>query len=153
MSMRIKLVLLAAAAACVSAAVYADLMPWKDYTESEPVWSVTTIKVHPNMSDAYLEGLKSTWIGTNDIAKKLGQIEEYHIYRSDLPESGTFNLLLIVKFKNSEAMAPSKARFEAFMKELGAERFKKTTETAQRDYPAMRDITGQYNMREITLSK
>jgi hypothetical protein len=153
MFMRIKVILLSLAAACVSAAVYADLQPWKDYTESEAVWSVTTIKVHPNMSDAYLEGLKGTWVQTNEIAKKLGQVEDYHIYRSDLPESGSFNLLLIIKYKNSEAMAPSKARFESFMKELGAERFKKTTETAQHDYPAMRDITGEYNVREITLNK
>jgi hypothetical protein len=151
--MRKKLIVLSLAAACVSAAVYADLQPWKDYTESEAVWSVTTIKVHPNMTDAYLEGLKKTWVESNDVARKLGQIEEYHIYRTDLPESGSFNLLLVVKYKNSEAMAPSKARYEAFMKEWGAERFRKTRETAQRDYPAMRDITGEYNMREIALAK
>jgi hypothetical protein len=30
-------------------------------------------------------------------------VEDYHIYRSDLPESGTFNLLLVIKYKNSEA--------------------------------------------------
>ena len=153
MRIKTKAILLAVVAASVSAAVYADLQPWKDYTESEPVWSVTTIKVHPNMGDAYLEGLKSTWVQTNEIAKKLGQVEDYHIYRSDLPESGSFNMLLVVKYKNSEAMAPNKARFEAFMKELGDERFKKTTETAQRDYPAMRDITGEYAMREITVNK
>jgi hypothetical protein len=63
------------------------------------------------------------------------------------------NLLLVVKFKNNEALAPNKARYEAFMKEWGAERNKKTTETAQKDYPGMRDITGEYNMREITLTK
>lgn len=82
-----------------------------------------------------------------------GQIEEYHIYRSDLPESGSFNMLLIIKFKNNEALAPNKARYEAFMKEWGAERNKKMTDTAQHDYPGMRDITGEYNMREITLTK
>jgi hypothetical protein len=37
------------------------------------------------------------------------------------------------------------------MKEFGAERNKKTTETAQTVYPKMRDITGQYQMREVTL--
>jgi hypothetical protein len=87
------------------------------------------------------------------VAKKLGQIEEYHIYRSDLPESGSFNLLLVIKFKNSEMLAPNKARYEAFMKEWGAERDKKTTDTSQKEYPAMRDIVGEYSMREITVSK
>jgi len=151
--MRTKIMLLALAFAAVSAAVYADLQPWKDYSVSDAVWSVTTVKVHSNMDDAYLEGLKKTWVDSNEVAKKLGQIDEYHIYRSDLADSGSFNLLLVVKFKNSAAMAPSKARYDAFMKEWGEERNKQTTQTAQHDYPAMRDITGQYVMREITLTK
>lgn len=145
--------ILLAAAMTVAPLAYADLTPWKDYTESDAVWSVTTIKVHSNMSDAYLEGLKKTWIPSTEASKKLGQIEEYHIYRSELPESGSFNLLLVVKFKNSEALAPNKARYEAFMKEFGEERAKKSTESAQRDYPGMRDITGGYLVREITLTK
>jgi hypothetical protein len=151
--MRIKMTVLALALAFGSTAVLADLVPWKDYTVSDAVWTVTTIKVHSNMGDAYLEGLKKTWVASNDVAKKLGQIEDYHIYRSDLADSGSFNLMLVVKFKNNEALAPNKARYEAFMKEWGAERNKKTTETAQHEYPAMREITGDYNMREITIAK
>ena len=150
--MRYKTILLAVGMAVASAA-YADLTPWKDYTESDTVWSVTTVKVHSNMSDAYLEGLKATWVASNEVAIKLGQMEEYHIYRSDLQESGNFNLLLVAKFKNSEMMAPNKARYDAFMKEWGEERNKKTTETSQHMYPGMRDITGEYNLREITLTK
>ena len=134
-----------------STVAFADLEPWKDYTVSDSVWAVTTIKVYSNMEDAYLEGLKKTWVASSEIAKKLGQIEDYHIYRSDLPESGSFNLVLIVKFKNNDAMAPNKARYEAFMKEWGEERNKKTTDTAQHEYPKLREITGEYNMREITL--
>src|SRR5579864_8199371 len=140
--MRIKTVLLSLAMALGTSAAFADLEPWKDYTISDAVWSVTTIKVHPNMGDAYLEGLKKTWVESSEIAKKLGQIEEYHIYRSELAESGHFNMLLVVKFKNNEMLGPNKARYEAFMKEWGAERRKKSTDTAQHEYPAMRDITG-----------
>ncbi len=151
--MRTKLIGLALAMAFGSTAAFADLEPWKDYTVSDAVWSVTTIKVHSNMDGAYLEGLKKTWVASSEIAKKLGHIEDYHIYRSDLPESGSFNLLLVVKFKNNEMLAPNKARYEAFMKEWGEERNKKTTDIAQHAYPAMRDITGQYNLREITFSK
>jgi hypothetical protein len=151
--MRIKIQLLAVVLACAAGTAFADLKPYKDYTISDAVWSVTTIKIHSNMDDAYLEGLKETWVASSEIAKKLGQLEEYHLYRSDLPESGSFNFLLVVKFKNNEALAPNKARYEAFMKEWGAERDKKSTDKAQREYPAMRDITGEYNMREITLTK
>jgi hypothetical protein len=151
--MRFKIILMSLAMALGSTVAFADLEPWKDYTLSDAAWSVTTIKVHSNMMDAYLEGLKQTWIASNDAAKKLGQIEDYHIYRSDLPESGNFNLMLVVKFKNNEMLGPNKARYEAFMKEWGEERKKKTTDTAQHTYPAMRDITGEYRMHEITITK
>lgn len=151
--MRLNTILLALTMMMGSTAAFADLEPWKDYSESDAVWSVTTIKVHSNMGDAYLEGLKKTWVESSEVAKKLGQIEEYHIFRSDLQDSGSFNLMLVVKYKNNEMLAPNKARYEAFMKEWGAERNKKTTETAQKEYPAMRDITGDYLMREVTLTK
>ena len=151
--MRTQTVLFCLALVFGSTAAFADLEPFKDYSISDAVYSVTTIKVHSNMEDAYLEGLKQTWVASNEVAKKLGQIEDYHIYRSDLPDSGNFNLMLVVKFKNNEMLPPNKARYEAFMKEWGEERNKKTTDTAQHAYPAMRDITGEYNVREITFPK
>jgi hypothetical protein len=57
-------------------------------------------------------------------------------------------LLLVVKFKNNDPLAPNKACYEAFRKEWGAERNMKTTDIAQHEYPAMRDITDEYAMRE-----
>jgi hypothetical protein len=129
----------------------ADLEPWKDYTVSDQVWTVTTIKVDSNMGDAYLEGLKNTWVTGMETSKKLGQIEDYFIYRSELPESGDFNLLLVVRFANAEALAPNQARYEAFMKEFGEEQSKRTTEYAQENYPGMREITGEYRFRRIEL--
>src|ERR1700737_1417210 len=115
--MRINMIFMSLAMAFGSTVGFADLEPWKDYTGSDAGLSVTTIKVHSNMGDAYLEGLKQTWIASNEVAKKLGQIEDYHLYRSDFQDSGTFTLLLVVKFKNNDALAPNKARYEAFMKE------------------------------------
>jgi hypothetical protein len=133
------------------AIAFADLDPWTDYQPSDAVWSVTTVRVHPNMDDAYLEGIAKTWATSNEAAKKLGQIEEYKIYRSDLPQSGDFNLLLVVKFADTESLAPNKARYDAFMKEYGKQQADETSDYAQENYPAMREITGQYLMREITL--
>jgi hypothetical protein len=129
----------------------ADLEPWKDYDISDQVWQVTTVKVHSNMGDAYLEGLKNTWVTGMEASKKLGQIEDYFIYRSELPESGDFNLLLVVRFANSEALEPNQARYEAFMKEFGEEQSEKSTEYAQENYPGMREITGEYRLRRIDL--
>jgi hypothetical protein len=37
------------------------------------------------------------------------------------------------------------------MAKWGAERQKETQEIAQKNYPGMRKITGEYEMREITL--
>jgi hypothetical protein len=130
---------------------FADLEQYKDYEVSDAVWSVSTIRVDPNMDDAYLEGIKKTWVSTNEIAKKLGQIESYSIFRSISPQSGDFNLLLVVKFANTSDLAPNKARYDAFMKEMGEAASKESTEYSQKNYPAMRTITGEYLMREITL--
>ena len=149
--MRSKISLAVLAITFCSSAAYADLEIYKDYTVSDAVWSVTTVKVKSNMGDAYLEGIKKTWVASNQIAKELGQLEDYKIYASDLPESGDFNVLLVVKFKNDEALAPNKARYDAFMAKWGEARNKETNEMAQRDYPAMRAITGEYQLREITL--
>ena len=149
--MRIKSILVAVALLSLSFSASADLTPWEDYEVSDAVWSVTTVRVESNMGDAYLEGIANTWVPGNIIAEELGQIESWSIFRSDLPNSGDFNLLLIVKFANTADLAPNKARYDAFMKKFGEERNNETTEYAQKNYPAMRELTGQYLLREITL--
>lgn len=135
----------------VAGTALADLEPYKDYDMSDAVWSVTTIKVDPNMDDAYLEGIKKTWAASNAVAKQLGQIEEYHIYRSDLPQSGHFNLLLVIKYANTADLAPNKERYDAFIKAWGKANVDASTDYAQKNYPAMRKITGDYLLREVTL--
>lgn len=149
--MRLKIALVAIAIAFASNAAQADLEIYKDYTLSDAVWSVSTIKVKPHMVGAYLEGLKSTWVSSNATMKSLGQVEDYRIYVSDLPESGDFNVLLVVKFKNDEMLAPNKARYDAFMAKFGEAQAKAGTDKAKQDYPAIRDITGDYRLREVTL--
>ena len=149
--MRIKSLLAGISMLTVSIAAFADLEPYKDYDVSDAVWSVTTVRVDANMGDAYLEGIKNTWAAGNKIAMELGQIESWSIFRSDLPQSGDFNLLLVVKFANTSDLAPNKERYDAFMKAFGESRNKETIEYAQKNYPGMRELTGQYLMREITL--
>ena len=149
--MRNKIVLSLFSVVALCGIAFADLDPYADYDISDAVWSVSTIRVDSNMGDAYLEGIQNTWAAGNEVALKLGQIESYSIFRSDLPESGDFNLLLIVKYANTSDMAPNKARYEAFMAEWGKEKADASTEYAQKNYPGMRTITGEYAMREITL--
>jgi hypothetical protein len=133
----------------IAGVALADLEPWKDYDIEEGVTNVTTVKVDSNMIDKYLEGLKQTWAPANDLAKELGQIEGYWIHVSQLPNSGDFNVVLGVDFKNSAALQPDKARYDAFMKKWGEENQKKSDQIVQ-TYPDIREITGEYMMRKIT---
>ena len=146
--MRIKVLATVTALFFMGTAV-ADLEVYKDYDISDAVWSVTTVKVDSNMGDAYLEGLRHTWAAGNEVSVKLGHMESYTIFVSDQPASGEFNMLLLVKFANTSDLAPNKERYEAFMKEWGKARSKESTEFAQKNYPGMRTITGEYNFREV----
>ena len=73
---------------CFAGVASADLEPWTDYEVSEGVSNVTTIKVHSNMIDKYLEGLRETWVPANKVAMELGHIKDYGIYVSELPNGG-----------------------------------------------------------------
>ncbi len=149
--MRIKSLIGGLALMFLASPVFADLEPWTDYEVSDAVWLVTTVKVDANMGDAYLEGIKQTWAASNEVAKELGQIEEYSIFRSDLENSGSFNLLLVIKFANAADLAPNKERYEAFIEAWGQANADASTDYAQKNYPGMRELTGEYMMREITL--
>lgn len=149
--MKIRTILTLPLLMLMSWSAFADLEPFNDYDVSDEVWSISTIKVNANMSDAYLEGLEQTWVASNEVSKSLGHIESYSIFRSDMQQSGDFNLMLIVKFANTADLAPNKERYDAFIKEWGESRSEKSKDISQKNYPGMRTITGEYLMREITL--
>ena len=134
----------------VSSTASAQLEPWADYDVSKELWNITLIRVHPNMGDDYLEGIKETWVASNKVAKELGQIEDFKIFRSQLPQSGDVNLFLVVKFTDSSQLEPNKAEYDKFMKAWGEERQQQNREITK-NYPAMREITGEYLVREITI--
>jgi hypothetical protein len=71
-------------------------------------------------------------------------------YRSVLPESGDVNLFLVVRFANSDQLDPNKEQYAAFMKALGEANQNKSREIT-RNYPSMRDITGEYLVRRIDI--
>lgn len=128
----------------------AELEPWKDYDIGESLLNITTVKVDSNMIDKYLEGLKATWMTGNETAKALGQIKGYTIFVSELAASGNFNVVLVVEMNNAADLQPSQEKYKAFMKRWGEDN-KKTTDKIVQTYPDIREITGEYLMREITL--
>lgn len=134
----------------LSAAAVAELEPFVDFDIGEQVHSVTTVKVDANRGGDYLEGLKQTWVAANEVAKELGHIADYHIYQSELPQSGEFNMILVVVHDSLDQLAPSKERYDEFMKRWG-EANRDRNEEISETYPEVRTITGEYWMREITL--
>ncbi|MFT6710073.1 MAG: hypothetical protein ACJATO_000451 [Arenicella sp.] len=140
-----------AAILCFSTVSNAEFQPWEDYQASDAVYYVSTIKVAANMGDIYLEGLANTWVTGNEVFKKSGQLEDYWIYRSDFPQSGDFNLMLIVKFADTKDLVPNKEKHQAFIKEFTKAKLAETSEYAQKNSPGIREITGDYLFREIKL--
>jgi hypothetical protein len=128
---------------------FAQLKPYVDYDVSTSISSVSTVRVHANMIDYYLEGIRGTWVASNEEAKKLGQIESYSVYVSELPLSGDFNVVLVTRVKNAADLEPNRERYDAFMKAWGDANEKKTQETVK-TYPNIREITGEYRLREVT---
>ncbi|MGI9237550.1 MAG: hypothetical protein ACR2QZ_09150 [Woeseiaceae bacterium] len=133
----------------LAGASWADLEPWTDYDITEGVTNVTTVKVDANMINKYLEGLSKTWGPAQEALKDLGQIEDYWIHVSQLPNSGDFNVVLGVDFKDSASLQPDKKKYDAFMKKWGEENQKRSDEIVL-TYPDIREITGEYMMRRVT---
>ena len=146
--MQLKLLFSAALFLLGSNSALSQLQPCTDYDISDELWNITTVMVHPNMSDDYLEGLRDTWVASNRVAKELGQIEDFFIFQSTLENGGDANMFLVVKFANSDSLKPSKAEYDRFMEAWGKANQDKTREITK-NYPAMRDITGEYMVRRI----
>jgi hypothetical protein len=136
--------------ALFASSALAQLEVYKDYDIGKKVYSMTTVKVAPNMMDDYLEGLRETWVTSNEVGKKLGQLEDYAIYQSQVGASGDFNLVLVITYASSADLEPNEAAYKAFMKAWGDKMQEKTREISK-NYPAMREITGEYRLREITM--
>ena len=137
-------------AIALSTPAAAQLRPYTDYTVSDSVSNVTTVKVKENMVEDYLQGIRNTWAKGNDAAIKLGQMQSYKVYVSDLANSGDFNVVLVTTFANTSDLAPNRARYEAFMRSFGTANEAPIRSTTTTVYPNIRTITGEYLMREVT---
>ena len=134
-----------------AASASAQLKVWEDYEVSDAVWSLTMVKLDPGTQDIYLEGLKSTWVAANEVAKSLGHVEYYAIHANQAVAPGAFDLLLVIKFPSTEVMGPSRERYNAFMEAWGKENQEASNEKVLELYNEIREIQGEYMTREITL--
>lgn len=140
--------LLALGALMLSSWANADMKMYEDYELSKSVVSMTTVKVDTGKGEDYLEGLKQTWVESNEVAKKLGHISDYGIYVSILPESGDFNVVLIVNLGELADYAPSKKKYDAFMKQWSEKKVKQSEAIAE-TYPELREIVGEYLLNAV----
>ncbi len=122
-----------------------------DYTVSDTVASVTTVKVSPNRIDHYLAGLQQTWVTATKIAQEHGLNSGHAIYVSEMPESGEFNVTLVVNFdslaqreKGNDPAVALKLRAAVEKKISEDETFEYTE-----GYTGIRSITGEYLMRQV----
>jgi hypothetical protein len=129
----------------------AQLQPWEDYEASDGVLLVTHVDLDPGTFGVYLEGLKSTWVAANEIAKELGQIEDYAIYANQFGSADDFDLVLVVKMAGTEDIAPNRERYEKFLEAYGQANIDKGNETVLELYNKIRRIQGNYLLREITI--
>lgn len=138
-------------AVCIAAPATAQLKVWEDYEVSDAVWSLTMVKLDPGTQDIYLEGLKSTWVAANEVAKSLGHVEYYAIHANQAVAPGAFDLLLVIKFPSTEMMAPNRERYNKFMETWGKENQEASNEKVLELYNEIREIQGEYLTREIEL--
>ena len=129
----------------------AQLQPWEDYEASDSVWIVTHVDLDPGAFGIYLEGLKSTWIAANEVAKELGQIKDYAIYANQFGAADEFDLVLVVEMAGTEDLAPNRERYEKFLEAYGQANIDKGNETVLELYNKIRRIQGNYLLRRITV--
>ena len=127
----------------------AQLQPWEDYEASDSVWIITHVDLDPGTLGIYLEGLKSTWIAANEVAKELGQIKDYAIYSNQFGASDEFDLILVVEMESTDDIAPNRKRYEEFLEAYGQANIDQANETVLELYNKIRRIKGNYLLRKI----
>ncbi|WP_271079458.1 hypothetical protein [Aurantiacibacter sp. MUD61] len=140
----------ALAVTAISAPAAAQVREYEDYEYSENVVELTTVRIEPGQLETYLEGLNSTWVAGNEVAKELGHIVDYGIYSNMAPSGGSFHLMLVITFPG-ENMQPSRERYDEFMAAWGEANMDQANETVINLYNEIREIQGVYLLREINM--
>lgn len=139
---------MALAATAFASPAHAQVREYEDYEYSDSVVELTTVRIDPGQLDTYLEGLRQTWVASNEIAKELGHITDYGIYANMAPGGDAFHLLLVIEFPG-ENLQPSRARYDEFIAAWGEANMQNSNETVVNIYNEIREIGGVYLTREI----
>lgn len=143
---------IAGSALALATPAAAQMVPFEDYTPSDAVYEMVTVDIEPGEFETYLENLKGTWVAANEVAKSLGHIEDYAIYGNTNGAGDAFDLLLVIKYSSTADLAPSRERYLEFMEAWGNQNQDSNQQTVREVYNKIRELTGQYHVREITLN-
>ena len=143
--------MLAASAFMIATPASAQMQVFEDYEPSDAIYEMVTVNIEPGEFETYLENLKQTWVQGNEIAKRLGHIEDYAIYANPNGAGDALDMVLMIKYSSTADLAPSKERYQAFMREWGKQREESSRKTVREVYNNIRELTGQYQLRKIIL--
>lgn len=123
----------------------------------EPVYVATTIKIHPNMGEQYLQNLKRTWVSGVKAAMEEGLTTDYWVFSSLTPNDGGYNLMIVTQHPNlaaldaNDAWRAKLARIEERTLQMISEA--ETDEITANVYPNIRTITSEKMLREIEFTE
>ena len=137
----------------LATAPFAAAQEGETYETQETVYNVTLIRVHPNMSDKYLNNLKRTWVSGVEAAMEEGLTTEYHIYQTVNGGDQGYNLILVTAHPNLAAFDATdelRQKFDRITEKVEATiSEEETDEITAKVYPNIRDILSDRWVREI----
>ena len=141
------------ASMCAGLSAQMDSLTYgEDYTVGQLI-QVTTVKVAPNRIQHYLAGISKTWVPAMQVGQEMGLNAGHTIWVSELADGGEFNITLVVSFDSMEQ------REKGNDPKIAAEFQRKVEQKISEDenfrmtegYTQIREITGEYLMREVSM--
>lgn len=135
-----------------SGTAFAQLEPYEDFDTSDEVTVATYVKVAENMIPYYLEGISKTWVPAMKYSQEQGYVKSWNVMISDLPESGDFNVMLFITYKDDAAVRGSEEQYKKIDEYVRQNVLsdEESDEIVQNKYPNMRKIVGEYRVRNVT---
>lgn len=125
----------------------------ESWETQETVYAVTLVRVHPNMSEQYLNNLKRTWVTGVKAAMAEGLTTDYSVYQTLQTNDRGYNLILVTEHPNLasfDATAEWRAKIQrigdAVEMVISEQETDRITSTV---YPEIRDILSSKLVREI----
>lgn len=120
----------------------------KYYTPGS-VWSVTTIRIHSGMDQAYLSYLDTQLKKESEISIKNGFMKSYKILRAQDDDSG-WNLLILREYESYGSLEKNAEKADEALRQATGIDDQKGME-GYTDRSKIRDVVGTKYMRELVL--